>query len=400
MPPNFATIEKVRDGFKAASSRMDGIDEKMNDCELAVKDFYQNIKNLSDQFRLYGKSIRNASDRTGDYQGFWRDEAMAKEFGSMVLMIAGKPVKDMGTIENPTGGVLVGTDMAGWIIQMLGQYGKFRRNCQIVQMGSGKQVVPRVTTDLVVYCPEEGGEITKSDVKFDMVTLLAKKFACLTVINRELDEDAVVGLGEIVGMSIVRSMAKKEDEIGFVGDGTETYFGMLGIVGALRKVATDITTIAGIVIGSGNAYNELTLDNFQDVVGILPSDADDGAKWYMHKKFYYGTVYKLARSAGVANIFEILSNQKGRFLMGYPVEFVHCMPYTAANSQIVALLGDLKLGAYLGERRTIEIAKSTEVFFGNDQVAVRGTERIDVNAHGVGSTTEVGAIVALAMAAA
>lgn len=395
MPPNFATVEKVKEGFTAAGSRMGLIEKDTNELNVGLCEIAKTIGDLKSTLRSYGHSVLNASARAGDYQGFWRDEVMAKDFGVLVLTLAGAKLKDMGTIENPTGGVLVGTEMAGWIIQMLGQYGKFRRNALVVQMGTGKQTVPRVTSDLTVYCPEEGGEITKSDLTVDLVTLLAKKFACLTVINRELDEDAVVGLGEITGMSIIRSMAKKEDKVGFMGDGTETYFGMLGIVGALRKVDATIGNIKGLVVGAGNAYSELTLANFRSVVGILPSDADDNAKWYMNKKFYYNVVYPLAEAAGVANIFEILSNQKGRFLLGYGVEFISAMPSTEANSQICAILGDLKLGAYLGERRAIEIAKSTDFLFGNDQVAIRGTERIDINAHGVGDTTEPGAIVAL-----
>jgi HK97 family phage major capsid protein len=396
MPPNFATIEKVKEGFTAASSRMDSIEHEMN---LAVSEIVKTITDLKGVFKSYGRSVLNASVRAGDYHGFWRDEPMAKEFGTLVLTLAGGKVKDMGTIENPTGGVLVGTETAGWVIQMLGQYGKFRRNSLVVPMGNGKQVVPRVTSDLTIYCPEEGGELEKSDLHVDLVTLLAKKLAGITVINRELEEDAVVGLGEIVGTSLVRSMAKKEDEIGFMGDGTEIYFGMTGIVGALRKIHSSPASIPGLVVGSGNVYSELTLANFRSVVGILPSDADDNAKWFMNKKFYYNVVYPLAEAAGVANIFEILSNQKGRFLLGYPVEFIHCMPYEAVNSQICAILGDLKLGAYLGERRAIEIAKSTDFLFGNDQVAIRGTERIDVNAHGVGDTTDAGSIVALITAA-
>ena len=161
-----------------------------------------------------------------------------------------------------------------------------------------------------------------------------KSSPALCSVNRELEEDAVVGLGEIVGLSITRSLAKKEDEIGFMGDGTEDYFGMTGIIGALLKIATDPATIPGLVVGTGNAYSELTLGDFRKVVGILPTDADDAAKWFMSKKFYYNVVYPLAEAAGVASIFEILSNQKGRFLLGYPVEFIHCMPYEAANSQI------------------------------------------------------------------
>jgi HK97 family phage major capsid protein len=336
--------------------------------------------------------------QAGEYQGFWPDESRAKEFGKLVLALAGIQQKDMDTVENPLGGVLVPTELSAWVIQKLGIYGKFRNNCLVVRMGSGNQRVPRVTTDLTIYCPEQGGEITKSDVKVDLVGMNARKFACLTVINRELDEDSIIGLGEIVGMSITRSMAKKEDEVGFMGNGTSTYFGMLGIIGALMKIDEDPSNIPGVVVGSGNAYSELALDDFEKTISILPSDADSDAKWYMNKRFFYGVPYKLARAAGIADFLQILTDRKDRYLMGYPVEFVHCMPYTEANSQVVAILGDLKLGAYLGERRMLEIARSDEVLFGNDQIAIRGTERIDVAAHGVGNADEAGAIVALVTA--
>ncbi|MFZ0035636.1 MAG: phage major capsid protein [Sedimentisphaerales bacterium] len=388
----YATIEKVKEGFEAASERMASIEKET---QTGFQETQAAYKELAKQLRLYAHSILDKSMQAGEYQGFWQNDEQAKEFGGLVLALAGRQCKDMDTIENPLGGALVPTELSRVMIQKLGQYGKFRRNSLVVQMGSGNQKVPRVTTDLTIYCPDQGGSIQKSDVKVDMVGLNTRKFACLTVINRELDEDSIIGLGEIVGLSITRSMAKKEDEVGFMGDGTSDYFGMLGIIGAMLKIAPDLSDIPGLIIGSGNTYPKLSLDDFTNVVGLLPSDADDGASWFMNKKFYYGVVYKLARAAGVANIFEILSNQKGRYLMGYPVEFIHCMPYEAANSQICALLGDLKLGAYLGERRMLEIARSDEVLFGNDQIAIRGTERIDVAAHGVGDKDEPGSIVGL-----
>jgi len=194
-------------------------------------------------------------------------------------------------------------------------------------------------------------------------------------------------------------MAKKEDLIGFVGDGTSTYFGMTGIVGALRAVDATIGNIKGLVVAAGNNYSEITLANFREVVGILPEDCDDTAKWYMNKKFYYSVIYPLAETAGVANIFEILSDRKSRFLLGYEVVFVSAMPSTEANSQICAILGDLQLGAYLGERRELRIESSDHVHFNTDQIGFRGTERIDINAYGVGDTSEAGPIVGLILAA-
>jgi HK97 family phage major capsid protein len=66
-----------------------------------------------------------------------------------------------------------------------------------------------------------------------------------------------------------------------------------------------------------------------------------------------------------------------------------------ANSQICALLGDLTLGSYLGQRKAMTIDRSSDVYFANDQIGFRGIERIDINAYGVGDTTEAGPIVGL-----
>jgi len=111
-------------------------------------------------------------------------------------------------------------------------------------------------------------------------------------------------------------------------------------------------------------------------------------------------MHKLARAAGASDMFNILSNEKTRWFLGYPVVFTAAMPGTEADSQICAVLADLSLGAYLAERRVLEIAKSTEFLFQNDQIAIRSTQRIDIVPFGVGNTTESGPICGLITAAA
>lgn len=373
--------EDIIKGFEAATKRM-------NESDCTAAEIKRMVDALARQLKTYGTRIRSGVVGDDGYSGFWPNEEMSRSFGELVVKAAFEPVrKDMGTGSNATGGALVPDELASWIIQKLGKYGKYRANALPVKLGTGKQLVPRVTADLVVYCPGEGNEIADSDMGFGLVGLEAKKFCCLAVINRELDEDSIVGLGEIVGLSITRSMAKKEDLIGFLGDGTSTYFGMTGIVSALRAVDDTIANIKSLVVASGNAYSEITLGDFRSVVGRLIDDADEDAKWFMNKKFYYDVVYPLAEAAGVANIFEILSDKKGRFLLGYPVEFVSCMPSTEANSQICAILGDLKLGAFLGERKVLEIARSDERYFGTDQIGIRGVERVSVSVYGVGESS-------------
>jgi HK97 family phage major capsid protein len=61
------------------------------------------------------------------------------------------------------------------------------------------------------------------------------------------------------------------------------------------------------------------------------------------------------------------------------------MPSVEANSQVAALLGDLSLAALFGDRRMTTIAMSEHANFANDEWAIRGTERYDINVHDVGN---------------
>ncbi len=382
--------ENVTSGFKA-------VGEKLARLEVENEQLKAFNDDVTSQLKLVRRTSFGSPANGEGKRSFWPKEGMAKDFGELVLKALGK--KAMGESTNVGGGFLVPDEMKDWIIQKLGKYGKFRRDATVVSMGSAMTMIPKVDADLTVYCVNEGGTITASDMSFGQVNMNPKSWACLAKVSSELDEDAVAGIGEILGISITRSMAKKEDLVGFMGDGTSIYFGMTGIVGALRKVDTTIANIKGLKVASGNTYAEITLGDFRGVVALLPEECEDTAKWYMSKKFYFDVVWPLAETAGVANIFEILSDRKSRYLLGYEVEFVSCMPSTEANSQICAILGDLQLGAMLGERKHLTIESSKDVFFTNNQIAIRGVERIDINAYGVGDTTEPGPIVGLITAA-
>lgn len=390
----YASVEKVAEGFKAEGERMDKIEEN---AKAAIAELQRTNESLVKQLKAYSKALVGASMDAGEYRGFWPNEEQSKAFGELILTALRRKAQAEGV--NVQGGVLVPTELAARVIQKLGQYGKFRRNALVVPVGSDRQVVPKIESDLTVYAPGEGNEITDSDVTFSQVGLNPIKMCCLAKVSSELEEDSVIALGEIIGISMTRSLTKKEDAIGFIGDGTSTYFGMTGIVGELRGVDETIGNIKGLKVGTGNAYSELTLPDFEGVVSILPDDADDGAKWFVNRKFFYGVMYPLARAAGVADLFSILTDKKDRYFMGYPVEFVSAMPSTEANSQICALLGDLQLGAFLGERKILTIEKSEHVLFTNDQLAIRGVERVAISVYGVGDTSEAGSIVGMITAA-
>jgi HK97 family phage major capsid protein len=109
---------------------------------------------------------------------------------------------------------------------------------------------------------------------------------------------------------------------------------------------------------------------------------------------------KLALASGVAAQEVLLGAAvRQKTFFGYPVKFSQVMPNAEANSQICALLANLRQGAYLGTRGGIEIAQSSERYFDQGLIAVLCRDRVAINVHGVGDTTNAGPICGLITAA-
>jgi len=371
------------------------------------------------------RSTRFASLKTpnGMYTGFWGDLETAKNFGMFILSeingnkaagsyldglgierkrIVGDKTKAMGEDVDTTGGILVPTEFIPNLILLIEKYGVYRRNTLEWPMSGAEAIAPKLSSGLTVYCPGAGVAPTPSDAAFRGVGLQAKKWITLTAIDSELDEDAAIAIGETVGFLIGQAFAQKEDAVGFLGDGTQAYFGHVGITGALRAVDATIGNIKSLVVGAGNAYSELTLANFETLLGILPDYADNGdAKWYAHRYFYMTVMVKLALAAGGTSATEIIAGRGARekTFLSYPVEYSSVMPKVEGDSQICSIFGNLKLGSYMGDRRKLTIDQSKEVYFAEDQTGIRGTERVAPTVHGVGNTTNAGPITALITAA-
>jgi HK97 family phage major capsid protein len=252
----------------------------------------------------------------------------------------------------------------------------------------------------------ENTAITESTKSWDRVSLTAKKLAVLTKISSELNEDSVIDLGNDLAQEISYAFAEKEDQCGFNGDGTSTYGGIVGVRAAFLNLSATRANIAGLVVGTGNAYSELTLADFEAVVGRLPQYADTpNARWFCHRSFYWNVMIKLMLASGGVTEAEV--SRQGRMVpfLGYPVVFSQIMPSVEANDQVCAVFGDLAKAADFGDRRQTTLATSEHLNFAEDEIAIRGTERFDINVHDVGNADGTaanrvpGPIVALATAA-
>jgi HK97 family phage major capsid protein len=300
---------------------------------------------------------------------------------------------------NEDGGYLVPEEYESAIIVLREVYGVFRRYAQIVPMARDTKVEPRRTGGVTAYFGSEGGAMTDSKLAWDMVSLTARKLYALVYSSTELDEDATVSLGDQIAGEIAYAFAYKEDICGFNGDGTNATYG--GITGVRQRLLDQWTTSggAGLILGAGNAYSELTLLNFQQVQGALPIYAERNAKWFCSKVFWSTVLMKLALAAGGVPAAEIMMGGTKKFL-GDEVVISQVMPTAEANSQVPIAYGSLDMAAMLGNRRGVTIDESAHYRFANDQLAYRGTQRFDINVHSVVTpgTSEAGPIVGLIMA--
>ena len=307
---------------------------------------------------------------------------------------------------NSAGGYLVPEEYETSIIKLVEQYGIARKLFRRSAMTGDTKNQPRRTGGLTAYFVGEGASGTKSDLSWDSIKLVAKKLMAISVVTNELNSDAIISMADEVTNEIALAFAAKEDLCAFQGDGTSTYGGINGIVNILSTL-NGVDDGGGLILGAGNAYSEITDGNFTDMIGRVPNYPGMNLAWVCSKPFFYATMERLARAAG-GNTYANMSAGGTPQYAGYPVYFTggtSVMPVTAANSQIACLFGDFGKAATFGDRSGMSLALSSDAtvdgtsVFETDCLAIRGTERFDVNVHDVGTSSAAGAVVGLILAA-
>lgn len=292
-----------------------------------------------------------------------------------------------------TAGVLVPTPLETAIIRLVETYGVFRANARRWPMSAETDSMPRRTGGLTAYFtaqnPSSG--TTESDPTFDVVGLVAKELCTATRISKTLSEDNVVALADLLTQEIALAFAAKEDACGFIGDGTSTYGGIVGIKNALAA-GSEVTARAG-----NTAFSTLDLEDFEDMIGKLPQYPGIMPKWYIHSAGWAASMLRLQLAAGGVTAGDIRAGGSPTFL-GYPVVFTQVMNSTLTaqtSTECLAVFGDLSMGAAFGDRVGVSVQFANELYIATNQIGVFGRERFDINVHERGSASAAGCIVQL-----
>jgi HK97 family phage major capsid protein len=337
------------------------------------------------------------------YQGADADKA-AFTAGHVILAALGKDTSaqwcrnyglsvsgSMSSQENSKGGFIVPDEMQSTLIRLRETRGVFPQFANRVPMGADIIRIPRLLADVTAYWTGEKQAITESDATIGSAELMARKLAGLVKVSSELDEDAIIDVGDMITESMAYAMADKIDEAAFNGDGTSTYGGVLGLKNALSANAIQDA------IGGNTGALTLDLDDFQAVLGKYPDYPGASPRWFMNRAVYYASARRLMDAAGGNTNITLANGVTTEIFMGYPVTFVQVMPSTtgASASTILAYFGDLRLGAAYGTRRAARTEVTMDRYFEEDMIGIKMTERLAINIHERGDTIRNRPIVAL-----
>jgi HK97 family phage major capsid protein len=293
---------------------------------------------------------------------------------------------------NVDGGYLVPVELSRQIIRQVEEYGVFSQFARKVNMASDRfQFVARTSGVTSYFVGETPSSLTESSPQVNLRELSAKRLAVLTKFSRDVAEDAFADIAMWAAQEAALAISTKQDACGFIGDGTSTYGGMIGIKDALAA-GSEYEALAG-----NTAFSTLDLADFESMVAKLPNFAGLSPRWYISRQGYYASMSRLQMAAGGNTIQDFGSGPVLQFL-GFPVTLTQSMNVTTTaqtSTKGLVYFGDLSMAATIGTRRGITLQVLREKYAIENQIGLLWDTRFDISVHEVGDASNPGPLVGL-----
>lgn len=330
----------------------------------------------SDVLANVEKQLKEVKQPVGDEKA--QAEQALKSFKAQYHKdILGKVTKDLDTTTATSGAELVPEYFGSEVIRIAGQYGVARQNARVITL-PGKTFTLPTMGSVTGYRTDEKGAITASSPATGNLTFTAKKVAGMVICTTEAIEDANIDILNWIAQLSGEAIAKVEDQWAFLG--------LTGTEGIFRNTSVPVYTL-----GSGDVtYASANLEDLRLSLDLADDAVVDQMKWL--------------GSFSMLNHFRGLKDDYGQYVLQQPagklpttiwdLPYIKStvMPKRTAVSQADAPFMALYDPRYLmiGDRRkvTLEFSKEATVtssdgqttvnLFEQDMVAVRVTERIDI----------------------
>jgi len=107
---------------------------------------------------------------------------------------------------------------------------------------------------------------------------------------------------------------------------------------------------------------------------------------------------RLAMAAG-GNTVANYEGGVGMSFLGYPVVISQVLqsggPSTDISGNIFGYFGDMSMATTFGDKRGVTVATDSSIYFTSDAIALKATERFDINCHERGTASAAGPMIAL-----
>ena len=387
-------------GFMEAIEKRVG---KIEEIEKAIeknKSDYEAVGKLVAEVQLQMIELRKLSLRqqsvlrSAPRPGFVSD-GCAKFLGGVYLLAARNQEKlggrDVTAIESKirdclgleskasltTSDIPIPTEWQGEVVELVSQFGAARKYGTVFPLGAGVVKLPKLGTDPAFGLISMSAGVTAKSPTIVFVTFTPEKYGGLVTLPSEIDEDSIVAMGQFLARYGSRNMAKAEDTLFFVGDGSTNG----DPEGLILSCATDSKTV--VMAPTKNKRSDMTLANLRAMRAVVDAAALGTSAYYFHPSFE-----QHLSGLNTAGDKPYLANGvNGASLDGFPIRFVDVMPvYSTDDTSGVGfgLFGDVSY-QYLGIRRGMEMATSKEAGFSTDEILVRFLERFTIGKMATGA---------------
>ncbi len=232
----------------------------------------------------------------------------------------------------------------------------------VLNTASGEDIkVPVESTRPAATATAEGAGFAAADPTFSNITLKSQKIGVLTKVSRELLTDSGIDIVSYLARTLGTSVGVKVNNLLTVGTGTNE--------------ANGVVTAAGSgITGSTAVGGAFTADNLIDLAHSVDGAYVRLGGAFMMKRSSMGALRKLKDTAG--NYLYVPAATVGApdVFMGFPVVENPDMATigTSAKSVLFGWFGSYHVRQVGG----IEIARSDDAYFANDQVGFRVTMRL------------------------
>lgn len=299
-----------------------------------------------------------------------------KDFGEFLYKVrhlAEEVKADLAESSGSTGGYLVPEEFSNEILRINIENSVVRNSgARVINMTSSTLKIPALNMasnaagsmygGVAAYWAEESGQLTESEPTFKRILLEPKKLIGYTESSEELNDDALLNLGDLLQTMFGEVLAFEEDYAFLNGDGVGKPLG--------------ITVSPAFITVSRNSGSIIVTADIIDMMARFKGDLNRAVFTCNQTSLPY--IYKLLdendnyiwHPGGGGNI----SKAAPGTLYGVPIKVTEKLPALGTTGDLI--LGDC--GYYLiGDRQGLSVEESMHFKFQNDQLCWKIRKRVD-----------------------